>query len=722
MVPGAVAGRAALACAQACHAVPRVKRERQEDQEPLHESQERDPPEAFHRRDERALPRERGRVGAKMQNEKHPQRHDAAERVQAPEEERAAGRGGGHDVLGYHAAARERHWGNVGVASGRGPGHDADVRLLGAFVVSSACVACGAGGPPPATPAVGVGSTREAQAAFAEAQASLGDATSGRDLVRLRLERFLDKYPGDGLVPLARAYLAHVALDLGDGATADRQIRLVTDAVAQAGGQPGALGTAGDLAVVARGRRLRQLGQHDAAYRLMLPLVGKLIDPWARAILSEQTAIAAIDAGYEYEAFAYMDNWLREAQDEERPAVRARVLEQLARTSRPALEATLRAMGAGHDYGRELRRLVAERLARIAIEGNDVDLAKRLLDVESAAGLVGADATLALQRVASAKRGVIALSGRSIGLVLPTHRAALRDAAADVTRGAAYALGLPRTDPSRDDGVRLVTRNESGGTAALDELAGEGAAAIIAGFDPGSAQTALEWSERSGVAVLLLATPESAPGLHSFVLGQSEASELDALDRELRARKITRSSLVLGSPELTGVALGHALFTPPRTCAAGGADVGARTVTVAGPEGCGRSVGAAMRSTGVTTLALSLEAVWGSARTDGSLAVLALSAGRFPSRTDSAEVQAYVQRFGGRPTWWAALGRDAAALAHNAVRTLPTGETHVLGEVARRREAVRVMIELERTDLWSSDARGFGPDHVLARALRLVEL
>lgn len=601
-------------------------------------------------------------------------------------------------------------------------GHHAEVRRAAPLIALVVCAACGAAGPAPATPVVAIGSTREAQTAFAQAQASLVDAASGRDLVRLRLERFLDTYPDDGLVPLARAYLAHVALDLGDLATAERQIRLVADAVAKAGGQPGALGTAGDLAQVARGRWLRQLGQHDAAYRLMVPLAGKLVDPWARAVLSEQTTIAAIDAGYEYEAFAYMDNWLREAQDEERTAVRARVLEQLARTSRPALEATLRAMGAGQAYGRELRRLVAERLARIAVEKSDVALAQRLLDVENAAGLVTAESTLALQNVASAKRGVIALSGRSIGLVLPTQRAALRDAAADVTRGAAYALGLPRTDPSRDDGLRLVTRGESSGTAALDELAGEGAAVIIAGFDPGSAQAALEWSERSGVAVLLLAVPASAPGLHGFVLGQSESSEIDALDRELRARKITRSSLVLGSPELTGVALGHALFTPPRTCAAGGADVGARTVTVAGPEGCGRSVAAAMRSTSVTTLALSLEAVWRSAHSEDSLAVLALSAGRFPAKPDSVEVQPYVQRFGGRPTWWAALGRDAAALAQNAVRTLPTGDTHVLAEVARRREAVRVMIELERTDLWSSEARGFGPDHVLARSLRLVEL
>lgn len=595
-------------------------------------------------------------------------------------------------------------------------------RALSAIVLGG-CVAfgCSGSGPDAATPVVAIGSTREAQVAFADAQAMMTDASRGRELVRLRFERFLDKFGDDGLAPLARAYLAHVLLDLGDAKNAELDAKFVLLTVMKEGGQGGALGTAGDLATLAEGRRLRQLGQHEAAYRMMLPLVGKLIDPWARAVLSEQITLAAIDAKYEYEAFAYMDTWLREAQEEDREAVRAKVREQLARMARPTLEATLRVMRTSEGYGRDLQRLVGERLAQIAVEQNDEKLAQWLLDSENAARLVSTDATLALQDVASAKRGVIAVSGRAVGLVLPTMRAALRDAAADVTRGAAYALGLPRTDPSKDEGIRLMTRNDGGGTAALDELAGEGAAVIIAGFDPGSAQAALDWSERRGVPVILLATPASAPGLHTFVLGQSEHSELDALEKELRARKITKSSLVLGNPELTGVALVHALFTPPRPCEVGIADVGAHTVTVMGPEWCGRNLFSGVRRS-ASVLVLSLSAVWGTARADGTLSVLALSAGRFPARADDAEVQTYAQRFGGRPTWWTVLGRDAAALARAAVRALPTDETNVVSEVARRREAARVSLELAKIDLWSSDAHGFGPDHVLSRALRLVEL
>jgi hypothetical protein len=114
--------------------------------------------------------------------------------------------------------------------------------------------------------------------------------------------------------------------------------------------------------------------------------------------------------------------------------------------------------------------------------------------------------------------------------------------------------------------------------------------------------------------------------------------------------------------------------------------------------------------------------VWGSARTDGSLSVLALSAGRFPARADDIDVQTYAQRFGGRPTWWTVLGHDAAALARVAVRSLPTDETNVVTEVARRREAARVSLELAKIDLWSTDSSGFGPSHVLTRTLKLVEL
>lgn len=579
-------------------------------------------------------------------------------------------------------------------------------------------VGCGSSGSG-IRPTSALGSTTDAQRAFADIRAAFVDVGRGRAAVRLSLERFLDKYPDDGLAPLAHAYLGHVLIDLGDDASATKEIGHLVD-VKTGSTQPG---TAGDLASLALGRLWRRAGKSDDAYTLLRSLVGKLLDPWARSILDAEVTLAALDAKYEYEALAYMDTWLRDVPEDERNAIRERIRTMLEKIPRASLEGAFRGMTAegSAGYGTEVRRLVAERLAQVAIQQNDPHLARWLLDVDSAGRLIPTDLTLSLQDVASAKRGELAVMGRSIGLVLPTSKPAVREVAADVARGAAYALGLPRTDPGAGDAVALLTKSDAGNLSiALEELAGEGAALVIAGFDSAGANDALSFADRRQVPVITLAMPSAPPNKWAFVLGESDSKQLGVLEAELKSRKLTKSGLVLSDVQLTAMALEHALFVPPRGCDFKAGDLGSlRTWTVLAPPSCAQRVQLELAQG--STIALSLEAVTGNEHPPSGVTLLGIAAGRFPARSDDAELTTYAQRFGGKPNWWTALGRDAAVVGKAAVKSLPLDATSAAAEVAKRREAVRAALEAATVDLWSTEEHGF-QSHVMPRKLRVQPL
>ena len=116
-------------------------------------------------------------------------------------------------------------------------------------------------------------------------------------------------YPKDGLVPLAHVYLALLALDQRDFATADREIEL---------GRSLPPGSTQDLWTVARAQRLRLQDQPDAALELLRPLVGKNVDPVTRAEFQQELTLAALATHRDYEAISYMDAWLRGSSEEEK--------------------------------------------------------------------------------------------------------------------------------------------------------------------------------------------------------------------------------------------------------------------------------------------------------------------------------------------------------------------------------------------------------------------
>jgi hypothetical protein len=79
-------------------------------------------------------------------------------------------------------------------------------------------------------------------------------------------------------------------------------------------------------------------------------------------------------------------------------------------------------------------------------------------------------------------------------------------------------------------------------------------------------------------------------------------------------------------------------------------------------------------------------------------------------------------RLGGRPSWWAALGRDAGALARKAVSTLPMDNVTAEADIAKRHRDARDALAAARLSLWTTDAQGFVEARPMPRDVRVVEL
>lgn len=586
--------------------------------------------------------------------------------------------------------------------------------------------------------------------------AMLREAWETRRLERAAIEAFLQRHPKDGAVPLAKVYLAFVYMDQGQLVRADSVLSEINEL---------APGTTKDLATVARARSLRLHNAPQSALDSLRPLVGKIVDDADREIFLEELALSAIAAHDDYEALAYLDAWLRGVGEDDKDRVKAKIAQILETLPRPVLEQTyrtMRARGAASGYGSDTQKLVAERLARIAVQTNDAALARWLVDVSGvSAQQTGGDAGLELGELAASRRGLATVAGRTVGLLLPTRDRELRDEAADVVRGVSWALDLPRSAGS-PEGARLVTREDgadlAGTRTAMEELTGEGATLVIGGFDKASADRAVAWSEEAGVPVLLLAAPSPSmmPKKSSIVLGERTEREVAMLADALARHGARTVAFVADTPddEASVGALdprSKALtLLPTVKCDIPLAEAGktrfpidawwragARGWLVSGPSACARDL---LRDIGMRRLptavagssspavALTLEAGVPLNEVPRGVVVLSASAGIVPvlvsgSPSDVAkdeDVRGFMDRFGVRPSYWTALGHDAGALAKAALAPLPKDTTTDNKAVLQRRAIVQTGLLAARVRLWTSDAQGLEQGRVLPRSLRLV--
>lgn len=593
----------------------------------------------------------------------------------------------------------------------------------------------------------------------ATAFAVIHDQWEARKVDRASLLDYIARYPDDGATPLVKVYLAYSYVQEGDLARADATLASMGSVPTPIPIAPS--GATTDLATIVRARILRLQHAPQPALDSLRPLVGKVIDDADREIFLEEIALSAIAAHDDYEALAYLDAWLRGVGEDDKERVKAKIAQILDALPRSVLEQTYRTMrerGAASGYAADTQRLVSARLAAIAVESNDAALARWLLDVSgTSATKTGGDAGLELGELAASRRGLSSVAGKTVGLLLPTRTRELRDEAADVVRGVSWALDLPRA-AGREEGLRLVTRDdgvdEAGTRAALDELAGEGAAIILAGFDRASADRVSAWAEAAGVPVLLLASPSPArmPKHAGFVLGERTERELamladallrhgvktaafvgDTIEDEAAGRSVeAKSGVVLLPPVRCDVVLAEA--GKPRFPVEGWLASGAQGWLVSGPTSCSRDVLRDVRRVVENkpppktprAFALTLEAGVPPSDVPRGVTVLSASAGIVPVAATKAEeareadVKEFMERFGVRPSYWTAIGRDAGVLARASIAPLPADATSDPRAVLQRRSIVQTGVLAARVRLWTTDDKGVGTDRVLPRALRLV--
>jgi hypothetical protein len=609
-------------------------------------------------------------------------------------------------------------------------------------------LACGGAGNA-GRPVASVASSTEAAAAFEPIEAAWSTDAKERMAMRAALEAFLGRFPSDGLAPLVRTYLAMVELDGRNLGAAEADLALLSTL---------APGATKDLAEIARAEDMRLRGHPDLAFDRLRPLVGKVVDPISRAILQEEVSLAAIEAKRDYEAIAYMDSWLRNAAEEDHDAVRAKVKDALASEPETVLMNALRAMRSGgpaSGYGREIQLLVTAQLAQVALSRNDSDLARWLVSADSAAPLLG-DAEGALGELATTKRGLATVDGRTIGLVLPTGSTDMRDEAASIMRGAAWALDLPRADASKGDRTKLITRDDGGDAnrvePTMSELAGEGAVVILAALDPVSAERAAKWGETHGVAVITFAVPKDTQTHEwSFSIGVTRDEEIATLAEELVSRAVVKLVPIvppngatadkIASQAIASLAKGSMQIEPSVACDTAAAQSGeasfpvddwkkekARAWLVDAPSECARDL---VRQLAIAQLqgivALTLDAAGSSARAP-SLRMIAVRAGEIPitaatpAAIADADVRAWTENAGAPPNWWAALGHDAAVLARRAVAALPLDATSDGAEVTKRRAAAKAALAKASAHLWTTESDGFATARLLPRTLGVADL
>ena len=653
------------------------------------------------------------------------------------------------------------------------------LRRAGALLAAAGAAAAGAcaGGVSEPKPVPTVASTPPAAAAFEEIrEAWTKPERAAREALRGLLERFVAKFPDDALVPLAHVYLALVASELGDTAVADRELGL-------AGPVP--TGTTHDLWTVARARVLRLRGEPEPALLLLAPLVGKNVDPIARSVFEEELSLAALATHRDYEAISYMDAWLRASSEESRGRATAAVTALVARLPKDVLLGALQAMRTQRTslgYGVDIERILAQRLAQVATESGDAELARMLLDPDAGSLVVAGEAGVALGELATSRRGLNVVQGRTIGLLLPTASPGLRDESADVLRGVMWALGLPRGlrtrkhgaatatdaaapathagcaaaedapplgDPRPSEMLRLVTRDDAGSAdrteGSLDELVGEGAGVVVAGLDAETSARALRWGRAHSVAVVALVPPaeSDSSSAFGFVLGEPRQNVIEALARAEPALVAAPVAPVIDTAEVSlyppaGGRLGVLELLPPISCDVPTTRAGdprfpltewSRSKThawlVSGSARCATDLVdelAQARARGV--VGLTLEAATMGPFTP-SVRVVSASAGVVPDVGAASGRDDELRRFSttlGTLSFWTALGRDAATLSRVALGRLPSDDATDPRVVTQRRVLARDSLATAKARLWSTEKTGWSEDRTMKRTVCVIDV
>jgi hypothetical protein len=558
----------------------------------------------------------------------------------------------------------------------------------------------------------------DAQAAFRALRAAwFSGSVSERRKLEPALRTFLARFPNEEPSDMVRVLIAFDSVSGGDLTDARVLVAQVREHV----------GAVNDFAQVAEAYALLRESKPDAAWDVLEPLAGKIVDADERLVFSELRLRAAAAARRYARALAAAEELLSEAPLEAQSSLQDTVRELFRNAPKAELVENLASFDRGEtDDGatskaREwLRKMLRERLVTIAVREKDATLARALLDSAPAA-LRASQSGSELVGIAGGGQTVPLILGRSVGVALSLGNPELRRRSASLAAGLTRGLGLPEA-AEKPGGVHLISHDDGGSGAgtveALRELAAEGAAILVAGVDAESADAAARFADETEIAVMLVQvpTPGASPFHNAFVLGESAQSEQAAIDAELSRRNWLRIARVGRSGEPCDAPLVDASRSRFSVDEWRRARVSA--LLVLGSAGCASDVARDLRAASFAPgLALGLEASEFVYSSEAPRVRFGLGAGSFPSpaRADGALSSALPL-----VDWYEALGHDAALLAQGALAGFPDGRVDDERAVRELHARAERALGSAQTPLWTSDSRGFSESHVLTRTLTIV--
>lgn len=515
------------------------------------------------------------------------------------------------------------------------------------------------------------------------------------------LQRFVARYPHEPRVANVHLLSAWVAIVTGDHAQAERLLEQARTSISP---------SVRDFAEVVLARWLLARQQPEAALTKLRSLEGKLVDPNERLIASELRLQAALASGQSSDALLALTSYLSAAPAEFGDRARERAQTAVLSLPAAALEGSLTELDAKARRGSLappdvwLRRLLRERLIRLALKQDDARLARRLLD--SHPGLASRNEVSAeLLQLAAKAATTTEAQGAFVGIALEVGDPDAERRSASVARGLAESLSasLPGADS-----LPIVVRAADAGHIgdALSELARAGAMALVTGITDASAEGAARWATAGEAPVLLVRdTPELPISERTFVLGTSDLDEMDAIRKELERRRLSPWVRVGGGGfdcRATAEKAGQQRF-PIKDWQ----QQRVEAIAVLGPRLCALELYAETREQRFApVVALGLESAEAAANLPGKH--FALSAGSFPTLRPGIDVP---------PDFYEALGHDAGRLVRQAWTSLGGAGASKDNLRARLPDALAgVAIQLETTD-----ARGFAGKRRLLRRLTIRE-
>ena len=478
-------------------------------------------------------------------------------------------------------------------------------------------------------------------------------------------------------------------------------------------------GSIADSARILLAAVLRRQGEPLRALDLLRPLQGQLVDPDDCDAWGRETVLAALAARHFTEAIDSMTAWRLATSDESLLRTESTVSQLLERVPRVPLERALAQLSversaptavAARRQGREwMYEALRERLASDALRSADPDLARRLLR-EDPSHFHQPDTGARLSRLAATGPSQDVSAGRKLGLLLELKSATSRRRASELTAGVMGVLERGQdsknvTFVSRE----AVTQEPMDVDAALDELGRDGVSLVVAGLTREAATIAARYGAEHSLGVILLVEPEQDVSSGAvFHMGVSDADLARAWRSEPDAPEtgpeVTDQDPICQSSQ-------EQVILPPST-----KQTKVDVLFSASAE-CTRRVIDALGDR-VRSLSLWLGPDAASAADELPVSIAGIvGAETWLADPNSESIRNWWRRFGRRPTWFEALGHDAALLAKRALISLPdhpaTSHTEV---VAMHGDAI-VAIERAQGELWTSRQHGFDANRRIERVI-----